>query len=105
MTTLQQPGHGNGSGYLRAPFLSRLHEWIATADHKKLGVMYVSTGLIFFLIGGLVLERGSLLSHGAILAREYGIPTVVAVDGATSRIEDGATIDLDGDRGEIRTIE
>lgn len=37
----------------KPPFLSRLHEWIATADHKKLGVMYVSTGLLFFLIGGL----------------------------------------------------
>ena len=53
MTTLQQPGHAKGPGTFRAPFLSRMHEWIATADHKKLGVMYVSTGLIFFLIAGL----------------------------------------------------
>ena len=53
MTSLPQPGHADGQGAFRAPFLSRMHEWIATADHKKLGVMYVTTGLIFFLIGGL----------------------------------------------------
>ncbi|MBG83064.1 MAG: cytochrome c oxidase subunit I [Phycisphaerae bacterium] len=35
-----------------ATFTTRLHEWIATSDHKKLGVMYVTAGLIFFLIGG-----------------------------------------------------
>ncbi|MCH2138561.1 MAG: cytochrome c oxidase subunit I [Phycisphaerales bacterium] len=35
-----------------SPPLSRLHEWVVTVDHKRLGVMYIVTGLVFFLIGG-----------------------------------------------------
>lgn len=56
----------------------------------------------FVLIGGLVLERGGMLSHGAILAREYGIPTVVGVTHATETILPGRMIEVDGDRGEVR---
>ena len=55
----------------------------------------------FVAIRGLVLERGGMLSHGAILAREYGIPTVVGVAGATARIPDRATVQIDGDQGVI----
>ena len=39
-------------------------------------------GPLFVLAGGLVLERGGLLSHGAIVAREFGIPAVVGVEGS-----------------------
>ena len=35
-----------------APLLERLHAWTSTVDHKKLGVMYIFSGLVFFLIGG-----------------------------------------------------
>ena len=35
------------------PALSKLHQWVATVDHKKLGLMYIMSGLIFFIIGGL----------------------------------------------------
>jgi pyruvate,water dikinase len=59
---------------------------------------------VFVAIRGLVLERGGMLSHGAILAREYGIPTVVGVAGASSRIPDGATVYVDGDRGVVRVL-
>jgi pyruvate,water dikinase len=59
----------------------------------------------FVLIGGLVLERGGMLSHGAILAREYGIPTVVGVPGATERIASERSIEVDGDRGEVRLLD
>lgn len=58
----------------------------------------------FVVIGGLVLERGGMLSHGAILAREYGIPTVVGVAGATQCIEPGSTVRVDGDRGEVQRV-
>lgn len=54
---------------------------------------------------GLVVERGTLLSHTAITGRLLGVPTVVAVDGATSRIPDGALIELDGTTGTIRILE
>ena len=46
---MQQPLSPAG----RVPALSRLHEWVATTDHKKLGVMYVTAGLLFFMIAGL----------------------------------------------------
>ena len=56
-------------------------------------------GPVFFLIAGLVIERGGMLSHGAILAREFGIPCVVGVKDATRSIPDGAMITVDGERG------
>lgn len=56
---------------------------------------------VFFLIAGLVIERGGMLSHGAIIAREFGIPCVVAVRGATQIIPDGSTITVDGDHGNV----
>jgi pyruvate,water dikinase len=59
-------------------------------------------GPLFFLIRGLVLERGGMLSHGAIIAREFGIPSVVGVKDATLRIPQGGTISIDGDRGFVR---
>lgn len=57
---------------------------------------------LFFLVKGLVLERGGMLSHGSILARELGIPSVVGVREATSRIADGRTIAVDGEAGHVR---
>ena len=62
-------------------------------------------GPVFPLISGLVIERGGMLSHGAIIAREFGIPSVVGVKGATSRIAHGARVHVDGDRGLVRILE
>lgn len=59
-------------------------------------------GPVFFLIGGLILERGGMLSHGSILAREYGIPSVVGLKEATRRIRQGRRVYVDGDRGVVR---
>ncbi|HVF39592.1 MAG TPA: PEP-utilizing enzyme, partial [Gemmatimonadaceae bacterium] len=56
-------------------------------------------GPVFFLISGLVIERGGMLSHGAILAREFGIPCVVGVREATRVIPDGVNITVDADKG------
>lgn len=49
--------------------------------------------------GGLVLELGSVLSHGAVIAREYGVPGVVNAQGATRRLRDGQEVTVDGTRG------
>jgi pyruvate,water dikinase len=62
-------------------------------------------GPVFPLISGLVMERGGMLSHGAIIAREFGIPSIVGVTDATRLIPSGATVCLDGDRGSVRIIE
>jgi phosphohistidine swiveling domain-containing protein len=51
------------------------------------------------LIGAVVTDRGGLLSHAALVAREFGIPAVVATTDATSRIADGATVTVDADQG------
>ena len=60
---------------------------------------------VFFLIKGLIIERGGMLSHGAILAREFGIPALVGVSKATQRIPQHATVILDGDRGRVYALE
>ncbi|MFJ5992816.1 PEP/pyruvate-binding domain-containing protein [Lentzea sp. NPDC092896] len=54
---------------------------------------------------GIVVERGSLLSHTAITGRKFGIPTIVAVPGALQRIPDGALIELDGATGTVTLVE
>ena len=56
------------------------------------------------LLGGIVTDNGGLLSHSAIVAREYGIPGVVGTREATRRIEDGARIRVDGDAGEVTVL-
>ena len=58
---------------------------------------------LFHLAGGVVAEVGGVLSHAAIVAREYGLPAVFGAEGAT-RIPDGARITVDGDLG-IVTID
>ena len=64
-------------------------------------------GWVFLMVpaGGLIVERGSVLSHTAIIGRELGIPTVVAVPEATTRIRDGQLIELDGTAGTVRLID
>ena len=61
-------------------------------------------GPVFPLISGLVVERGGMLSHGAIIAREFGIPSVVGVKDATRRILQGDVVTVDGDRGSVRIL-
>jgi pyruvate,water dikinase len=56
---------------------------------------------VFPLVSGLVIERGGMLSHGAIIAREFGIPSVVGIPDATLAILHGSTVTVDGDRGHV----
>jgi rifampicin phosphotransferase len=56
---------------------------------------------LFLTAGGLVMEMGGAMSHGAVVAREYGIPAVVGVLGATQRIITGQHITVDGSNGII----
>jgi pyruvate,water dikinase len=53
------------------------------------------------LLGAIVTDNGGLLSHSAIVAREYGIPGVVGTRDATERIADGIYVRVDGDAGEV----
>jgi rifampicin phosphotransferase len=57
---------------------------------------------LFLTAGGLVMQMGGANSHGAVVAREYGIPAVVGVANATARITTGQRITVDGTTGAIR---
>jgi len=59
---------------------------------------------LFLTAGGLVMEMGGAMSHGAVVAREYGLPAVVGVPEATSRIRTGETITVDGAAGTVTTV-
>ncbi|MGH9223233.1 MAG: PEP/pyruvate-binding domain-containing protein [Acidimicrobiales bacterium] len=56
-------------------------------------------------LGGLVAETGSVLSHLAILAREFGVPTAVAVPDAIRRFPPGSLISVDGESGDVVVVE
>ncbi|MFI6508108.1 PEP/pyruvate-binding domain-containing protein [Streptosporangium sp. NPDC050855] len=58
---------------------------------------------LFLTAGGLVMEMGGANSHGAVVAREYGIPAVVGVSGATEHIVTGRSVTVDGTSGSVLT--
>jgi pyruvate,water dikinase len=60
---------------------------------------------LFVAIAGLVTEVGGQTTHGAVIAREYGLPAVVGVDGATRRIRDGQRIRVHGTEGYVEILE
>lgn len=60
---------------------------------------------LFLAAGGLVMEVGGLMTHGAVVAREYGIPAVVGVTQATTRLKTGQKIRVNGLTGEIAILE
>ena len=59
---------------------------------------------VFTVAAGLVTNTGGVLAHAAVVAREFGLPAVVGVAGATSRIADGQLIEIDGTAGTVRLI-
>ena len=59
---------------------------------------------LFLTAAGLVMEVGGLMTHGAVVAREYGIPAIVGVDRATERLRTGQRIEMNGSTGEIRLL-
>jgi rifampicin phosphotransferase len=59
---------------------------------------------LFVAIKGLVTEVGGLMTHGAVIAREYGLPAVVGVENATTRIKTGQRIRVDGTTGYVEVL-
>jgi pyruvate,water dikinase len=59
---------------------------------------------LFPSLAALVTETGGILSHGAIVAREYGIPAVVGAAGATGVVPDGARVRVDGASGLVELV-
>lgn len=59
---------------------------------------------LFLAAGGLVMEVGGMMTHGAVVAREYGIPAVVGVDGATRRLQTGQRVQVNGSTGQVKML-
>ena len=55
-------------------------------------------------VAGVVVEAGGAASHAAIVAREYGLPGVMGVAGATARLHDGDQVVVDGSRGTVAVL-
>ena len=60
---------------------------------------------LFLAAGGLVMEVGGMMTHGAVVAREYGIPAVVGVAQATTRLQTGQWVRVDGGTGRIEILD
>jgi len=60
---------------------------------------------LFLAAGGLVMEVGGMMTHGSVVAREYGIPAVVGVTQATIRLKTGQRIRINGNNGKITILE
>jgi phosphoenolpyruvate synthase/pyruvate phosphate dikinase len=56
---------------------------------------------LFLAAGGLVMEIGGMVTHGSVVAREYGIPAVVGVQAATTRLQTGQRVRVDGNTGRV----
>ena len=60
---------------------------------------------LFLSAGGLVMELGGMMTHGSVVAREYGIPAVVGVHDATRRLQTGQRVRVDGSTGRVALVD
>ena len=91
--------HGQAEGKIKV--LKSLQNIPAIDKQTILVVPYTDSAWAPILVraGGLIAEAGGRLSHGAIVAREYGIPAIMDVRGATWLLQDGQRVRIDGSRG------
>ena len=84
-------------------FVRSMEDWSRVCRGDILVVSVIDPGMapLFGVAAGLVAEMGGTLSHGAIIAREYGLPTVANVPGITTKLKEGDRVSLDAERGEI----
>lgn len=93
------PGRARG----RARVVSSVEEAQRVGPGDVLVAPFTDPGWtpLFPRLSAVVTETGGLLSHAAVIAREYGIPAVLAVPGATRLVPDGAVVTVDGERGTV----
>ena len=60
--------------------------------------------MLFPAASGILVQRGSLLSHTAIVSRELGIPAVVGITGLLNSLNDGDEVEIDGTTGKVRKL-
>ena len=99
-------GTGASAGIVRA--VARVVVGPADFDRVQPGDIVVARASnpgwvpLFTIAGGFVTDTGGVLSHAAVVAREFGVPAVVGTGDATSRIADGRIIEIDGTTGYVR---
>lgn len=59
---------------------------------------------LFYSVEALVVEIGGMMTHGSVIAREYGIPAVVGIENATKILKDGQYVRVDGTRGFVQIL-
>lgn len=79
-------------------------DWSKVAPGDIIVTPVIDPGMapLFGMAGGLIAEMGGTLSHGAIIAREFGLPTVANVEGAMIRLTEGQVVEMDAGAGTIR---
>jgi pyruvate,water dikinase len=101
-------GHAGSPGTVRAP--ARLVRSLADAGRLRQGDVLVAETTsapwtpLFATASAIVTDAGGVLSHCAVVAREYRIPAVVGTLMATARIRDGQMLEVDGDAGVVRLL-
>ncbi|MBI2864118.1 MAG: hypothetical protein HYX94_06100 [Chloroflexi bacterium] len=101
-------GNPGSAGKARGP--AKVVRFLSEAGKLKPGdILIAETTLppwvpLFATAAAVVTDSGGILSHSAIVAREYQIPAVVGVGVATSAIRDGQIVEVDGDTGEVRIV-
>ena len=103
----QRHGLGCSPGVVRGPV--RIVTDPRTADLSGRPILvakHTDPGwvMVFPCALGVIVERGSLLSHAAIVARELGIPAVVSLPGVTGWLRDGDWVEMDGEAGVVRRV-
>jgi len=112
------PTDNDAEGVLTGvPVSPGIHEGAARVIHDptrarlKSGQVLVCRGAdpawtpLFLTAGALVMETGGPVSHGSVVAREYGLPAVAGVPNATGRVQDGMTLRVDGHTGQVTLLE
>ena len=101
-------GHAGSPGTMRGR--ARIMHRLDDADKLQRGDVLVAETTappwtpLFATAGGIVTDTGGILSHCAVVAREYRIPAVVGTGRATAVIRDGQLVEVDGDSGTVRII-
>jgi pyruvate,water dikinase len=101
-------GTAGSSGTVRGP--AKVVRSLAEAGKLQPGDILVAETTappwtpLFATAAAVVTDVGGVLSHCAVVAREYRIPTVVGTGRATATIQDGQTIEVDGDAGVVRIV-
>lgn len=90
-----------------ARIIRTLEDWKKVAPGDILVAPVIDPGMapLFGIAAGLLVEMGGTLSHGAIIAREYGLPAVANIPGITTSVRDGQIIELDAAAGVVRRRE